>query len=98
MQIEERWLEAFENAAPDVEEACSAWAAQVLAARCREYVTADGVDIDGQLPNGLAGINKEKNACLARNLANFGERIDESAISRDVSDSDQLDAIINRFA
>ena len=89
VEVEQRRLEALDQAAADVEEAGAARAAEELAAGGGEHVAADLVDIDRHLPDRLAGIEEVGNAVGAGHRTHLGRRIDQPAIGRDRGDGDQ---------
>src|SRR5690606_3015964 len=82
--------------APHIEEPRTAWPSQVLTSCCREQITADRLDIDGDLPDRLAGIQKIEDIGLSCNLADLSSRVNQSTVGGYVGDRDQLDALIDQ--
>ena len=92
LEIDEGWLECSNDIAANVEEAGAAGASQVLAAWRREHVAADMLHIDGELADGLAGVEQIEDAVARRDAAYVGGRIDQSTLRGNVRDRDQFGA------
>jgi hypothetical protein len=75
----------------DVQESCPAGAAKVLAAGFGQHVAADGVDINGHLPYGLAGVEEVQDTGLASDCSDFFGGVDQAPLSGDMCDGNQLD-------
>jgi hypothetical protein len=95
--VEERRLETLEQTRPNIEEACPARAAQILAPGRREDVAADLLDVNRQLPDRLAGIEQVGNPGFARDGADLRRGVDETAVRRHVRDRDELRTLVDEL-
>ena len=89
VHVDERRVELGDPGPAHVEESGTARRAQVLATRRRQEVAAERVDVDGELPDRLAGVEQVRHARLARCRADRGGRVHEPTLGRDPRDRDQ---------
>ena len=57
-------------------------------------VAADRRDVDGHMPDRLAGIEQEGDAGVARKTADRGGGVHQPAIGRHMGDRDELDPVV----
>ena len=74
------------------------WAAQVLAAGRRQQVTADRVDVDDELTDGLARVEQEGDTRGTCQCTDVIYRVHEAALGRDPADRDELDPVVEHVA
>ncbi|MNL35945.1 hypothetical protein D3C87_1580070 [compost metagenome] len=82
MGVDEGGRQLVQEAAPHIQQAGAARAAQGFAAHAAEHVAADVGHINRQLAKRLRRIHKIGNAGLARDAADGGGRVDQAAVGR----------------
>jgi len=82
--------EDFLDARAKVEKAGSEWAHEELVAGGGEEVDVVGDDIDGNVADGLGGVDDEGNGVFAGDAADFAHRLNSSGDVGGVGDGDEL--------
>ena len=96
MHVEKRGLEPFDQAAPHVEEAGAARAAEELAPGAGEDVTPDLAHVDRQLADRLARVEQKRDARRPGDAPHGRGGVDEPALGRHVHERDELDAVVEQ--
>src|SRR5205085_4686114 len=89
VEIDKRRLKRADDVAPHVKKAGAARSAQIFSAGRRQYVAADLSDVDRELADRLAGIQKIEHVVTLGDSTDPGGRIDEAALGRHMGDRNQ---------
>ena len=78
------------EAGADVEQARAQGAQEGLVARGGEEIDVVGLQVDGDVACGLCGVDEERDVVLARDGADFADRLDGAGDVAGVGDGDQF--------
>ncbi len=95
MVVELVGFELFKQGFAHIEQAGTARATQKLAAGAAKEITAEVLDIDRQLAQGLASIQQIWDACGFGQFANRCRRVDQTTARRDLGEADQFDPVVD---